>query len=75
MKTKLKSVKQRVGLIGLIVAVVAVIALFIALIIRYGINTVLGWFISPQAILVYIIIVLCAGIMIPIIILSKINKR
>ena len=75
MKTKLKSTKQTVGIIGLIVLVVAMITLFTALIVKYGINTVLGWFISSQAILVYIIIVLCASIMIPMIILSKINKR
>lgn len=75
MKTKLKPTKQTVGIIGLIVVVVAIIALFIALSIKYGFNTVLGWFISPQAILAYLIIVVCASIMIPIIILSKINKR
>lgn len=75
MKTKAKVTKATVGLIGLGVALIAGIALMIALSIQYGFTTVLGWFISPQALLVYLIIFVVAVIAVPIIILAKVNKR
>lgn len=75
MKTKPKISKASIGLLGLILLILAVISLLIGFSIQYGFDVVIKWFISPQALLAYLIIFIVVVLCVPIVILIKINKR
>ena len=75
MKTKPKITKNSVGLIGLGILLLAIILLITALSIQYGFEVIIGWFISSQALLAYLVIFIFILILIPIWLLHRINKR